>query len=188
MDIEKLIGNAKDALTVRRVYGDPYEKEGVTFIPAARVAGGGGGGSGRDENGPQGEGGGFGMNATPSGGVRHQGRQGPLATSGGPQPGLYRRCRRGDCRRRDPWLGPVTDGQGGAPATDAAGSPLPTDMSSTRIDGAAEPATSQLCRRLAARSTGQDDAMSLPVYLRIGDDNAALCGRLDAETCPCSSR
>jgi uncharacterized spore protein YtfJ len=67
MDIDKLIGNAKDALTVRRVYGDPYEKDGVTFIPAARVAGGGGGGSGRDENGPQGEGGGFGMNATPAG-------------------------------------------------------------------------------------------------------------------------
>ena len=58
---------AKDALTVRRVYGDPYEKERVTFIPAARVAGGGGGGSGRDENGPQGEGGGFGMNANPAG-------------------------------------------------------------------------------------------------------------------------
>jgi uncharacterized spore protein YtfJ len=67
MDIDTFIGNAKDALTVRRVYGDPYEKDGVTVIPAARVAGGGGGGSGRDANGPQGEGGGFGMNATPAG-------------------------------------------------------------------------------------------------------------------------
>jgi uncharacterized spore protein YtfJ len=67
MDIDKFLGNAKDALTVRRVFGEPYEKDGVTVIPAARVAGGGGAGSGQDEKGPQGEGGGFGMNATPAG-------------------------------------------------------------------------------------------------------------------------
>ncbi|HEY5184642.1 MAG TPA: spore germination protein GerW family protein [Actinomycetes bacterium] len=67
MDIDKFLGNAKDTLTVRRVFGEPYEKDGVTVIPAARVAGGGGAGSGQDEKGPQGEGGGFGMNATPAG-------------------------------------------------------------------------------------------------------------------------
>lgn len=67
MDIDKFLGSAKDTLTVRRVFGEPYEKDGVTVIPAARVAGGGGAGSGQDEKGPQGEGGGFGMNATPAG-------------------------------------------------------------------------------------------------------------------------
>jgi hypothetical protein len=34
---------------VRRVYGDPYERNGVTLIPAAQVAGGAGGGE--DPNG-----------------------------------------------------------------------------------------------------------------------------------------
>ncbi len=67
MDIDQLLGTAKDAITVRRVFADPYEKDGITVITAARVAGGGGGGSGKDEQGPQGEGGGFGLNASPAG-------------------------------------------------------------------------------------------------------------------------
>jgi uncharacterized spore protein YtfJ len=57
------IEQARDALTVRRVYGDPYQEEGVTVIPAANVAGGGGGGSDQQGNG----GGGFGMRARPAG-------------------------------------------------------------------------------------------------------------------------
>ena len=52
MHIDTFLGSAKDVLTVRRVFGEPYEKDGVTVIPAARVAGGGGAGNGQDENGP----------------------------------------------------------------------------------------------------------------------------------------
>jgi len=55
-------------MTVKRVFGDPYEKNGLTVIPAARIMGGGGGGSGE---GPQdtghGEGAGFGVAAKPAG-------------------------------------------------------------------------------------------------------------------------
>jgi uncharacterized spore protein YtfJ len=67
MDVDQILATAKDSITVRRVFADPYEREGITVITAARVAGGGGGGSGRDEAGPQGEGGGFGVNAAPAG-------------------------------------------------------------------------------------------------------------------------
>jgi hypothetical protein len=35
------------------VFGEPYEKDGVTIIPAARVQGGAGGGSGDDLQGPR---------------------------------------------------------------------------------------------------------------------------------------
>jgi uncharacterized spore protein YtfJ len=65
--IDELMATAKDTLTVGRVYGEPYERDGVTVIPAATVAGGGGGGTGRDPEGQEGEGGGFGMNAKPAG-------------------------------------------------------------------------------------------------------------------------
>jgi len=67
-DVLETIEQAKDVMTVRRVFGDPYEKNGVTMIPAARVQGGAGGGTGE---GPEGEGSGrgsgFGMNAKPVG-------------------------------------------------------------------------------------------------------------------------
>ncbi len=33
-------------MNVRRVYGEPYEADGITIIPAAAVRGGGGGGEG----------------------------------------------------------------------------------------------------------------------------------------------
>jgi uncharacterized spore protein YtfJ len=52
---------------VKKVYGEPVEKDGLIVIPAARVAGGGGGGGGHDEEGQQGEGGGFGVSARPAG-------------------------------------------------------------------------------------------------------------------------
>lgn len=66
MDVLDTIGQARDAITVRRVYGEPYQEEGVTIIPAAHVMGGGGGGSG---SGPEGQGGGsgFGLRADPAG-------------------------------------------------------------------------------------------------------------------------
>jgi uncharacterized spore protein YtfJ len=43
-NIDELLGGARDAISVRRVYGDPIERDGVTIIPAAAVRGGGGGG------------------------------------------------------------------------------------------------------------------------------------------------
>jgi uncharacterized spore protein YtfJ len=46
VDVQRAIEEAKDAITVRRVYGDPFERNGVTVIPAARVQGGAGGGEG----------------------------------------------------------------------------------------------------------------------------------------------
>jgi len=67
MDVQKMLADARDAMTVKRVYGDPYEKDGVTVIPAANVRGGGGGGSGNDAEGSGGGGGGFGMTARPVG-------------------------------------------------------------------------------------------------------------------------
>jgi uncharacterized spore protein YtfJ len=46
MDVQELLAQAKDAITVKRVYGEPIEKNGVTIVPAAAVRGGGGGGVG----------------------------------------------------------------------------------------------------------------------------------------------
>ena len=48
---------------MRRVYGDPIEKNGSLLVPAAAVRGGGGGGSDSEQNG----GGGFGLQARPVG-------------------------------------------------------------------------------------------------------------------------
>ncbi len=66
MDVQELLAEARDAMTARRVYGEPYERDGVTVIPAAVVRGGSGGGSGRSEDG-EGGGGGFGLAARPVG-------------------------------------------------------------------------------------------------------------------------
>lgn len=78
----------RDAMTVDKVFGDPYQVDGVTVIPVARVRGGAGGGAG-EGSGPEsdaglegeseiavestasregsGMGAGFGMMATPAG-------------------------------------------------------------------------------------------------------------------------
>lgn len=67
-DIEEILSGARDAMTVRRVFGDPIEKNGVTVIPAASVRGGGGGGGGQGPGGEgEGSGGGFGLTARPVG-------------------------------------------------------------------------------------------------------------------------
>jgi uncharacterized spore protein YtfJ len=74
---EEILQGVKDVYNVRRVYGEPYEKNGVTVIPAAAVRGGGGGGGGVGHM-PEGEGGhevgegegsgvGFGVSARPVG-------------------------------------------------------------------------------------------------------------------------
>ena len=34
MNVQDVIAQAKDALTVKRVFGDPYEKDGVVLVPA----------------------------------------------------------------------------------------------------------------------------------------------------------
>ena len=90
-DVQKTIEQAKDALTVRRVFGDPYEKNGVTVIPAARVQGGAGGGDGTGPEGG-GKGSGFGLSARPAGAYVI------LASGRGPEQGRdrrgYRRVRR----------------------------------------------------------------------------------------------
>lgn len=67
MDVEELITNARDAVSVKRVYGEPYEKDGLTVIPAAVVRGGGGAGSGDKDGREHGAGGGFGLTARPTG-------------------------------------------------------------------------------------------------------------------------
>jgi uncharacterized spore protein YtfJ len=68
MQVEEIIDKARDTMTVKRVYGDPIEKDGVTVIPAATVRGGAGAGSGEDpEGGARGGGGGFGLVARPAG-------------------------------------------------------------------------------------------------------------------------
>ena len=67
MNVDELVSSARESLTVRRVYGEAVEREGVTVIPAASIAGGFGGGNGKDPNGQEGEGGGFGMSGRPSG-------------------------------------------------------------------------------------------------------------------------
>src|SRR2546427_11869643 len=76
-DVRQTIERARDVVSVRRVFGEPYEKNGVTVIPAARVQGGAGGGGG---DGPGGEGtgigAGFGVNAKPAGAVGIRGEDG----------------------------------------------------------------------------------------------------------------
>jgi len=67
-DVRQSIEQAKDTMSVKRVFGDPYEKNGVTVIPAARVQGGAGGGGGEGPDGTgSGSGVGFGVNARPAG-------------------------------------------------------------------------------------------------------------------------
>ena len=67
MKVAELVTSVRDAITVRRVFAEPYEKDGVTVIAAAIVVGGAGGGGGHDERGQEGEGGGFGVLARPAG-------------------------------------------------------------------------------------------------------------------------
>ena len=72
MDPSELMQQARDTLTVKRVFGDPYERNGVTVIPAASIRGGAGGGLGEGAT-PDGKasgsgsGGGFGLTAKPAG-------------------------------------------------------------------------------------------------------------------------
>ena len=67
MDVSEILGTARDAITVKRVFAEPYEKNGVTVIAAATVSGGAGGGAGTDPRSQQGEGAGFAASSRPAG-------------------------------------------------------------------------------------------------------------------------
>lgn len=68
MALSDLVTSLRDSLTVGRVFGEPYERDGVTVIPAADVRGGAGGGAGtKEQTAEEGEGGGLGLIARPAG-------------------------------------------------------------------------------------------------------------------------
>ncbi len=78
MQIDELTSKVRDTLTVRRVFGDPIEKDGVTIIPVASVMGGAGGGEGparhvagqtpeEEASASTGSGAAFGVSAKPAG-------------------------------------------------------------------------------------------------------------------------
>jgi hypothetical protein len=68
-DVQESVSRVRDAISVKRVFGEPYVKGGVTVIPAARIAGGGGGGlqNGAGRGAEAGFGSGFGMVGRPAG-------------------------------------------------------------------------------------------------------------------------
>ncbi len=87
MDPDHILQGTQDALTARRVFGEPIHTDGATILPVA-VIGGGGGGNGK--NGTDGGGVGFGLLARPAGvyvikdGERlASGRQRELIVAGG---------------------------------------------------------------------------------------------------------
>ena len=63
MDVDELLSQARDAMSVKKVFGESVHEDGVTVIPVAMVGGGGGGGGDTEGNG----GGGFGLAAKPAG-------------------------------------------------------------------------------------------------------------------------
>jgi uncharacterized spore protein YtfJ len=69
MDIDALLNSATDTMTIKRVFGEPIERDGVLVIPVAVVAGGGGGGGrhGQPDHPGEESGGGFGVWARPIG-------------------------------------------------------------------------------------------------------------------------
>jgi uncharacterized spore protein YtfJ len=72
VDVREVVEQAREVVTGRRVFSEPYERNGVTVILASRVQGGGGGGAGQegaaaDQRGQTGWGGGFGISAAPVG-------------------------------------------------------------------------------------------------------------------------
>jgi uncharacterized spore protein YtfJ len=70
MKVNELLAQSREALTVGRVFGEPIERDGITIIPVASVAGAGGGGEGSGGDGERrGDGGGSGyaLRAHPTG-------------------------------------------------------------------------------------------------------------------------
>ena len=68
MDIRDVFSQARKVITVQRVFGAPYSRDGITVIPAAAIRGGVGGGVGTSADGEsEGSGGGLGMTGRPVG-------------------------------------------------------------------------------------------------------------------------
>jgi uncharacterized spore protein YtfJ len=82
MEAKEVLEQARETMTVKRVFGEPYEKDGVTFVPVANIMGGAGAGGGTGMgprhgapgDGPDAEGApdsgygmGYGVRATPAG-------------------------------------------------------------------------------------------------------------------------
>jgi uncharacterized spore protein YtfJ len=65
VNVEDILNASREAVDIRQVFGEPYERGGVTVIPVARVTAGGGGGSG--SHGEGGSGRGYGYRAEPAG-------------------------------------------------------------------------------------------------------------------------
>jgi uncharacterized spore protein YtfJ len=65
MRVMDVVNEAKGAMRASEVFGTPYEKNGITVIPAAKIAGGAGGGG--DQQNPQAGGAGFGVSSRPVG-------------------------------------------------------------------------------------------------------------------------
>ena len=65
MSVTDLVGDMAHHADVRKVFGDPVERDGVTLVPVASVRAGAGGG--RGEGPPRGMGGGYGITARPLG-------------------------------------------------------------------------------------------------------------------------
>jgi len=61
--IQSTMERALEGMQPKQVYGEPIERDGAIFLPAAKVRGGGGGGSDSEGSG----GGGFGLTAKPAG-------------------------------------------------------------------------------------------------------------------------
>jgi uncharacterized spore protein YtfJ len=62
--VDEVMAKLRESIDIRVVFGEPYERDGLTILPVARVIGGGGGGAGAEGDG---SGGGFGFVAEPVG-------------------------------------------------------------------------------------------------------------------------
>ena len=77
MEVAQILSQARESIGARGVFGEPYEKNGVTVIPAAKFMGGIGGGEGTapatdgeegsETKAPTGSGVGFGATGRPTG-------------------------------------------------------------------------------------------------------------------------
>ncbi|MGH4025906.1 MAG: spore germination protein GerW family protein [Pseudonocardiaceae bacterium] len=66
-NVQDFATRIREVIGASKVFGEPIERNGVTVIPVAKVAGGGGGGSGSDPQKGQGFGGGLGWGSRPTG-------------------------------------------------------------------------------------------------------------------------
>jgi uncharacterized spore protein YtfJ len=65
MRVMDVVNEAKSAMRASEVFANPYEKDGITVIPAAKISGGAGGGGNQQD--PQAGGVGFGVSSRPVG-------------------------------------------------------------------------------------------------------------------------